>query len=658
VLGTTPTPTEQFPMPTDDNRVLPPKGSLLLIALLAVLLGACGGGGGSGGDDSSDPPDDSGNPPPDSGSPPPDDPNGDLSGKLYFDSPEDYVGVDLVTTERTVVRGDDAFASASADGGRFVTTAEPLDDDAEGQDLLVLDKDGVAVSRLHFDDFVGGRPRLSPDGQYVAFGYDYANDLVVYDLDGRPVAELLEDASDWAWTPDGRLVATKGDAIWISDTGLSAMDRLQRFSDDTPRFISVSPDGSQLAFTLGDLGTLDNHVHVMPIDGGDARQLTTSPINEDGPAWSPDGQWIIVRQGISYEGAASNTPDDCPRLWAVPADAIAAELADGESGAQLRLSEYEDGNLRAICAFSTPDWREPESLATADGSAPTANGSDTGLAGHLYFDGFDEGGDAGFIDYTIDTRARARLPLPAGLDPSDAFGLYVDEAAGEMAFVQTEPDSGNGEFQQITLQTLAGEPTARFEQYDYFSGQPKISPDGDLIAVEWHASEAGDPGGIPVVTIFDRSGSIVQRWSHGDGWDWLPNGKLALSAVNQVFVTNKALDAADPIETLGDDISGLVASPDGERFAFAMAGHVWTMNADGSQLTRMTRARDAVRSPAWSPDGHYLAVVLEASCAEIHVIPSDGKRVSVGDPLIDGSSVALTTGDDGALCTNGALNWR
>ncbi len=634
---------------------------LLFACSLALCLAACGGGGGGGDDDGGTSPTPTDPPPVD----PPTALNGPLTGKLYFAQPADYVEFDLATSVRTVLRGDDGIASASGDGSEFVTISDPLSESYDTEDLLIVDRDGRTQQRIERDEFFSGRPRLSPDGQRIVVGWPGTGRPTVFARDGSVLAQLGEDFSGWAWLPDGRLIVTKGDSIFIIDAALSAAALLKQFPGDTPLFPSPSPDGQQLAFTLGDTGVLANHVYVMNIDGSGQRQLTTSSTNEDGAAWSPDGSWIVVRQGIAYTAIGTGTPGaGCPELWAVPATAERAQLGSSPSGGAFRLQEIEDGETRAVCAFSTADWRAaPTPLPVVAGSAPGGGGLNAGLGGRLFYDGFygDGSDNGGFVELDIGNGGGRLLPLQAGLDSTDVSGLFVNRDASEMAYQHNEPESGDDDYEQIVLQTLDGTRTASFEVLDYLSGEPKISPDGQRIAVEWHSIDAGDAGGVPIVTVFDRSGAIVVRWRNADEWDWLPDGRLVMAARNQLFVTNAALDQVNPIAELSDDIGGVSVSPDGSRLAFGMVGHVWTMGIDGNGLRRMSSAREAVHSPAWSPDGRHLALRLEAGCPEVHVIPADGERVSVGDALVSSSALGLQQIEDGdahRVCAFSQPHWR
>jgi acylaminoacyl-peptidase len=122
-------------------------------------------------------------------------------------------------------------------------------------------------------------PNLSPEGELVAFTIQTA-------APGRDAYRH---------------------AIWLAPADGSAQPRqvtLGVRSDTHPRF---SPDGRTLAF-LSDRRPVTEEepdapkdredgtqVHLLPLDGGEARRLTDLPRGVDGFAWSPDGRSLVVR---------------------------------------------------------------------------------------------------------------------------------------------------------------------------------------------------------------------------------------------------------------------------------------------------------------------------------------------------------------------------
>lgn len=73
-------------------------------------------------------------------------------------------------------------------------------------------------------------------------------------------------------------------------------------------------------------------------------------------------------------------------------------------------------------------------------------------------------------------------------------------------------------------------------------------------------------------------------------------------------------------------------SPDGSKIAFRSQRdgneEIYVMNADGSNVVRLTNSAAADMQPAWSPDGTRIVFASERSGnAEIHVMNSDGTNV-------------------------------
>jgi dipeptidyl aminopeptidase/acylaminoacyl peptidase len=72
--------------------------------------------------------------------------------------------------------------------------------------------------------------------------------------------------------------------------------KVRRVSDP-----QVSPDGKSVAFSIGDVNFDANrivtHIYLMPIAGGNIKQLTSGDSSASGPRWSPDGKKIAYVTG-------------------------------------------------------------------------------------------------------------------------------------------------------------------------------------------------------------------------------------------------------------------------------------------------------------------------------------------------------------------------
>ncbi len=129
---------------------------------------------------------------------------------------------------------------------------------------------------------VPSAPRLSPDGSRVVFtlqtvaptfdGYRHALWSVPADGSEPPRQLTLGAKHDTQprFSPDGRTLA------FLSDRRLSLEEE-----PEAPKEPKEREDGAQ--------------VHLLPLDGGEARRLTDLPRGVDGFEWSPDGRRLVVQ---------------------------------------------------------------------------------------------------------------------------------------------------------------------------------------------------------------------------------------------------------------------------------------------------------------------------------------------------------------------------
>lgn len=197
---------------------------------------------------------------------------------------------------------------------------------------------------------------LSPDGKRAVYAVSHTETennedkeyihLWLVDLKSGQKRQLTTGKSvnaAPAWSPDGRTIAffsTRGDKpqiYLISPNGGEArqLTHLKQGVGGAPVW---SPDGRQIAFSAGKaveappdptkpyrwkrkvyrfdgMGSVDNvvqNIHVISVDGGEARPLTDDDHVNTLPCWSPDGKEILYAAAFS-----PNTPRYEPGLRVV-----------------------------------------------------------------------------------------------------------------------------------------------------------------------------------------------------------------------------------------------------------------------------------------------------------------------------------------------------
>jgi TolB protein len=172
--------------------------------------------------------------------------------------------------------------------------------------IRVMASDGSGNATLIAKGQILG-PSWSPDGSRIAFArsrphgiYDDDTDIFVAAADGTGVRRMTTNRRDDfgpLWLPDGERIVYFGrlggaDGIIVMNADGSDKRLVTQFAEDRGAFSGVlSPDGSQIAYTLvsDDLG--DFGVYVTILETGESRPLVDMDASSD-PAWSPDGSRI------------------------------------------------------------------------------------------------------------------------------------------------------------------------------------------------------------------------------------------------------------------------------------------------------------------------------------------------------------------------------
>lgn len=204
----------------------------------------------------------------------------------------------------------------AAEGWPFAFTTGPYVYDIEKGPqgpkpaLFVLDAFGAAPRRLvqtgRDPETEIGQPRVSPDGETIAYQLSGRYNTSVWTVgtdgfDRTPLVRGLVAIHDFAWSPDGRLLAL---------AAFTTSDRRQR-------------------------------IYTVPAGGGKPRKIVADEVLA-GPAWAPDGRWLAYS---TYDG----------KIWRVHPDGRGRQLIGEAPGEEPRnLLWAPDGRHLAYTADPPP----------------------------------------------------------------------------------------------------------------------------------------------------------------------------------------------------------------------------------------------------------------------------------------------------------------
>jgi Tol biopolymer transport system component len=374
---------------------------------------------------------------------------------------------------------------------------------------------------------------------------------------------------------------------------------------------SFSPDANHIAFTWTGPKQDNQDIYVQMIGSGSPLRLTTDPLSDYNPVWSPDGRWIAFFRGQP------------------PAPT-------GLRSRELRLIPPLGGPERKLADIHGQDFPGLSPTAASPYLAWSPDSSSL-----IVTDSPSEGQPAALFVVSLETGEKRRLtnpqlPMPADTSPA------VSPDGRSLVFLR-RTSWGSGELHLLPLGkglTAAGEPK-RLTPAELRADNPAWMPDGKEIIFAakgslWRLAVPGDntPRRIPYVgedglmPTLSRSQpgkparlAYVRSFADANLWRVETSAPGAPSSSAPVM----AISSTKP-----EYHSQL--SPDAHRVAFASyrsgEAEIWLSDPDGSNAAQLTSmgAQDT-GCPHWSPDGQLIAFSSNWEGEfDLYVVPAAGGR--------------------------------
>jgi Tol biopolymer transport system component len=469
--------------------------------------------------------------------------------------------------------------------------------------IYTIEPDGRHLTMLtNLTDQVADDPAWSSDGQRIAYVVRESNgasDIWVINGDGSGAYALTSGpGSSWGptWSPDGSRLAYirsapgQADQIWIvgadgsNPRAFTYCDPPECVQDGSPAW---SPDGSRLAFVRvsGAGAIIPVSVFVWPLEDSGPK---SEAIELDGATWASDLAWSPDSSTLAF--ARSTSAGASSGLWQVGADGSdLVPLRDLPSAQSPSWSP--DGRQIVFMAPIGPE-RETLFVMNADGT------------GVRRIDGLPE--NAIFPSWQPIVSTDRPPPAPGFLGNGPIY-FRVGGGEGGSRIEAVEPD-GSGRY------------VVFLEGNDVHHERISFSPDGTRIAfdnylVDGYGIETANPDGTDVARLTD---GVNDSWA-----SWSPDGTKILFSSTRY---DPSIEGCEP----------------GFPHEYRCPTDIYLMDADGSNVVRLTDDPAGEFMPRWSPDGRLIAFVREGD-------PGAGTYEAIYTMRPDGTDVSqVSSGDRGS----------
>jgi Tol biopolymer transport system component/DNA-binding winged helix-turn-helix (wHTH) protein len=419
-------------------------------------------------------------------------------------------------------------------------------------------------------------------------------------------------------------IIVAGAAFWIRRESLGPRAPLlsvplTAFQGDE-RYVTFSPDGSQVAFSWNGENQDNSDIYVMLIGSGRPLRLTTDPAIDLAPAWSPDGKTIafVRREGnqLKYvvmpslggpereiaqllEQHYPNSLFINPPLASWSPDGrwlVASGRGSADRPSALWLISVETGEKRQLTLPPATYWGDLSGAFSPDGRIVAFCRSDGVQAGDLYV-----------LPLAADFTPQGN-PQRLTKDGRPIAGISWTPQGDEVIF-----SSLSGTSWSLWRMAVSGSHTPVRMNVGEDGLLPSISRQGNRLAYTqsipdtdiWRI-DLSEPREPPVRLIASTRLDTSPQYS--------PDGKRitfesSRSGKQEVWVCDA--DGSNPTQVVTIGRSGSPRwSPDGQSIAFDsnVEGHwqIYIVSAQGGRPRRLTNNVANDVRPSWSPDGKWI----------------------------------------------------